>query len=218
MDKNDESKTAIVTTSCFATKVKLQLSPARYTELTTGLLNVRTLNSDWIKAKGWEACFISDADMMGFFASSLMRYSRARNIQRLYAADTLDIFKAYRASLDVRCVPLNFMAFGQILFSSSKDCQGIPDADFLQAGAFSSLAIFPQEDELSFVILRDYSTCVTVAGPNKFIEHMVALSRRTWFDGVPFDGAVPKETRVRLPALSRREWFKSFRSSRVHTS
>ena len=213
LDKNDKSKNTVISDICFATKIKLQLSTYDQVEISNALLNIRTLNSNWIDSKGWEACHVSDSDMMGFFASSLIRYCRVLNITQLCAVETLDIFRAYGGSLDARCVPLNFLALNQILYASEKDCKGNADAEFFQTGAFSSLLIFPIEERHRFAILRDYSTCVTIAGPKDFIEHMVALSRRTWFDGVPFDGFVPRDARVRQPAMSRYEWMKSFRSA-----
>lgn len=211
MDKNDELTPPAIPDTCFATRVRLQLSTYDQIDILNGLLNVRTLNSEWINSKGWGACHVNDANMMGFVTSSLMRYCRLLNIKRLYAADTLDIFRAYAGKLDVRCVPLNFLALDQILYASEKDCKGNVDAEFFQAGAFSSLLIFPAEESPRFVILRDYSTCVTIAGPTDFIEQMVALSKRTWFDGVPLDGFVPHDAHVRQSAMSRCEWMKLFR-------
>lgn len=167
----------------------LQLPTEFIHDIQRSLVNERTLDEIWVRSREWQACYMENGELNRFVASALIRECRALGTNFLIAVDTVDAFRAMNNTLPARVVDVSMGGISQA-------CYGLPegmarltsDFEWFLQKAFSPTLFFPGGLNLSFMMLRDASTCTTMAAPPDFVARVVRNSRRRWFAGIPIDG------------------------------
>jgi hypothetical protein len=178
-------------------KIRISLSKDLISELQGAILNERTLSEKWINFRGWKACHLDDANLVRFVASALVRCCRSPGIEYLYAADTVDLFRSVGGQIDLRLVPLTLDGISQACFGLPQAFRGgHDDFDWFREKAYGVSVFFAMAEPLRVLIMRDASTCTTIAGTDNFLKCMVKHSKRTWYEGVPRDGLSVNAERV----------------------
>ncbi|WP_146039282.1 MULTISPECIES: hypothetical protein [unclassified Variovorax] len=189
-------------------KTHLSLTKGLTDSLQAAVRNERTLDEIWIKEKGWRAIHLDDSNLVRFTASTLIRYTRSQGFDRLYAVDTVDLFRSIYGEVDVRIVPMTLDGISQACFGLPRAEEGNPDSCFewfLQK-AMGVSVFFPMTDPIPMLVMRDASTCITIAGDDFFLDCMVRGSRRIWYEGVPHDG-LSRRKPFQSEATQRQSWM-----------
>ena len=170
-------------------KIHLSLTRNLMDDLQMAIRNERTLDELWIKRKGWKALHLDDSNLVRFAASTLIRHVHSLGLNQLYAVDSVDVFRSIYGEIDARLVPLTLGGISQACFGlprSEKDNH--PYFDWFLQKAMGVSVFFPMLDPIPLLLMRDASTCTTIAGDTSFLDCMVKGSKRTWHAGVPHDG------------------------------
>lgn len=154
----------------------------------------------------WKAAHLDDSNFITHDVVSLIRYSRHKAIDTLYAVDTLELLNL-NAQMAARKFPTTLTGINQGFWGRSNGkLVAHPDAEWFLTMSCQVSFIFPLNFPLPFLVMRDAGGCSTILGPENFIGFIVGRSKRTWWKGVPHDGLSVEGQRVRLTPIRQGRW------------
>lgn len=177
-------------------RVRLTLPRPMLATLQAALQNERTLSANWVRAQGWRACHLDDANLVRYTALALVRCCRQAGLDRMYVADPVDIFRSIGGVLEARVMLLNLDGISQICFGLPENMRNNDDYEWFLDKALGVSLFFAPHFSLQALLMRDASTCTTIAGNQEFLRCMVICSRRVWYEGIPDNGLSYGENRI----------------------
>lgn len=163
---------------------RISLAVNRLVFLQRLLLNERSLDSTCLDILGWQAVHVRQGSLEGYVATAMLRLCKIAGSRQLYSVSVIDLFRCLAGEVEVRVIPLTLAGVSQASFGPPRQC-GLTatEVEWLFNKAFGPNIIFDSLDVQNFVVLQDFSTCVTVAGEDGLLNSFRKKTKVKWIEG-----------------------------------
>lgn len=165
------------------------------------------MRAEWVRDRGWTVCHADDGHLEGFAAVALVRRCLMSGSEELQIIRTDDVMRNEDPAIRVWAVPADVVAVSNALAGyGPRHSLGMTRETALLG--FQSLLVTDSIEFPSFLLLRDFATCATIAGPRELVCRFVAQASVDYdfYVGIPKDGFSYGDDRQRFdPGMSRSE-------------
>jgi hypothetical protein len=137
---------------------------------------------DWLARKGWEVCYSHDGGFEYYDMVSLIRYCKKKKIKKMLAISVFFIRNESDSS-KARNFNADWTGLCQALWGVGLQ-NNMQKFDAFNAACVEPFLIVPLGNIIcEFLLVRDVSEGVVLAGTKEFIEYMVSRSKSKWYVG-----------------------------------
>lgn len=192
--------------SLYPREHEMPMSDLKKSELAKSCESQTELRREWVSSRGWTASHTDEGHLEDFGTSALVRRSLVSGADELQIVRVADVFVESQ-TIRVWEVAANVLAVAKAFGGYRPQEEAQMDIDTAYLG-YQPLLVTDSLKHPSFLMLRDSSTCATIAGPSELVCRFVAQASVDYdfYVGIPRGGLSYGDDRRKFdPGMSRSE-------------